>query len=168
MPEISVKNLWLKSRASNSPSSFSNLATRLHLPFCLLSCFICPMHCLPAVSYSDSLSVSLRWQSYYGAGFFKWTFTTASTLPRGTAALSSGFFRFRSACLHVAGFTRCWVNSYFWRISLKICLLQGDRWYRELRSRVPDAGGVSDSNARVQLFQDRRTTKIGRGFPARR
>lgn len=25
--------------------------------------------CLPAVSYSDSLSVSLRWQSYYGAGF---------------------------------------------------------------------------------------------------
>ena len=35
--------------------SIDNLATRLHLPFCRLSCFICPMHCLPAVSYSDSL-----------------------------------------------------------------------------------------------------------------
>ena len=64
-----VKSPWLKSRASDSPSGFSSLATRLHLPFCLLSCFICPMHCLPAVSYSDSLSASLRWQSYYGAGF---------------------------------------------------------------------------------------------------
>ena len=94
------------------------------------------MHCLPAVSYSDSLSVSLRWQSYYGAGFFKWTFTTASTLPRGTVASLSGYFLFRSACLYVTGFTRCWVNSYFWRISLQICLLQGDRWYRELRSHV--------------------------------
>ena len=48
---------------------FFSLTTRLHLPFCLLSCFICPMHCLPAVSYSDSLSESLHWQSYYGAGF---------------------------------------------------------------------------------------------------
>ena len=55
-----VKNPWLKSRASDSPSGFSSLATRLHLPFRILSCFICPMHCLPAVSYSDSLSVSLR------------------------------------------------------------------------------------------------------------
>ena len=27
------------------------------------------MHCLPAVSYSDSLSAPLRWQSYCGAGF---------------------------------------------------------------------------------------------------
>ena len=64
-----VKNPWLKSRASNNPSGFFSLATRLHLPFYLLSCFICPMHCLPAVSYSDSLSASLRWQSYCGAGF---------------------------------------------------------------------------------------------------
>ena len=64
-----MKNPWLKSRASDSPSGFFNLATRLHLPFCRLSCFICPMHCLPAVSYSDSLSVPLRWQSYCGAGF---------------------------------------------------------------------------------------------------
>ena len=55
-----VKNPWLKSRASDSPSGFSSLATRLHLPFYLLSCFICPMHCLPAVSYSDSLSAPLR------------------------------------------------------------------------------------------------------------
>ena len=64
-----VKNPWLKSRASDSPSGFFNLATRLHLPSYLLSCFICPMHCLPAVSYSDSLSAPLRWQSYCGAGF---------------------------------------------------------------------------------------------------
>ena len=55
-----VKNPWLKSRASDSLSGFSSLATRLHLPFYLLSCFICPMHCLPAVSYSDSLSAPLR------------------------------------------------------------------------------------------------------------
>ena len=55
-----VKNPRLKSWASDSPSGFFSLATRLHLPFYLLSCFICPMHCLPAVSYSDSLSVSLR------------------------------------------------------------------------------------------------------------
>ena len=38
---------------------FFSLTTRLHLPFCLLSCFICPMHCLPAVSYSDSLSADI-------------------------------------------------------------------------------------------------------------
>ena len=44
---------------------------------------------------------------------FKWTFTTASTLPRGTVASLSGYFRFRSACLYVTGFTRCLVNSYF-------------------------------------------------------
>ena len=44
---------------------------------------------------------------------FKWTLTTASTLPRGTVASLSGYFRFRSACLHVTGLTRCWVNSYF-------------------------------------------------------
>lgn len=56
---------------------------------------------------------------------FKWTFTTASTLPRGTVASLSGYFRFRSACLYVTGFTRCWVYSYFWRVSLKIYLLQG-------------------------------------------
>lgn len=55
-----VKNPRLKSRASDSPSGFFSLATRLHLPFYLLSCFICPMHCLLAVSYSDSLSASLR------------------------------------------------------------------------------------------------------------
>ena len=55
-----VKNPRLKSRASDSPSGFFSLATRLRLPFYLLSCFICPMHCLPAVSYSDSLSASLR------------------------------------------------------------------------------------------------------------
>ena len=66
---FSVKSPWLKSRDSDSPSGFSSLATRLYLPFYLLSCFICPMHCLPAVSYSDSLSVSLLWQSYCGAGF---------------------------------------------------------------------------------------------------
>ena len=54
-PRLLVKNPWLKSRASDSLSGFSSLATRLHLPFYLLSCFICPMHCLPAVSYSDSL-----------------------------------------------------------------------------------------------------------------
>ena len=64
-----VKNPWLKSRASDSPSGFFSLATRLRLQFYLLSCFICPMHCLPAVSYSDSLSAPLRWQSYCGAGF---------------------------------------------------------------------------------------------------
>ena len=44
---------------------------------------------------------------------FKWAFTTASTLPRGTVASLSGYFRFRSACLYVTGFTRCWVNSCF-------------------------------------------------------
>ena len=44
---------------------------------------------------------------------FKWTFTTAPTLPRGTVALLSGYFRFRSVCLYATGFTRCWVNSYF-------------------------------------------------------
>ena len=44
---------------------------------------------------------------------FKWTFTTASTLPRGTVASLSGYFRFRSDCLYVTGFTRCLVNSYF-------------------------------------------------------
>ena len=44
---------------------------------------------------------------------FKWAFTTASTLPRGTVASLSGYFRFRSACLYVTGFTRCLVNSYF-------------------------------------------------------
>lgn len=130
---INVKNPWLKSRASDSPSGFSSLTTRLHLPSYLLSCFICPMHCLPAVSYSDSLSASLRWQSYYGAGFFKWTLTTASTLPRGTVASLSGYFRLRSACLYVTGFARCLVNSYFWRISLQICLLQGDRQSVSLR-----------------------------------
>ena len=43
---------------------------------------------------------------------FKWTLTTAPTLPRGTAASLSGYFRFRSVCLHVTGFTRCFVNSY--------------------------------------------------------
>ena len=69
IPLLNVKNPWLKSRASDSLSGFSSLATRLHLPFYLLSCFICPMHCLPAVSYSDSLSAPLRWQSYCGAGF---------------------------------------------------------------------------------------------------
>ena len=59
-PSFQVKNPWLKSRASDSPSGFFSLATRLRLQFYLLSCFICPMHCLPAVSYSDSLSASLR------------------------------------------------------------------------------------------------------------
>ena len=44
---------------------------------------------------------------------FKWAFTTASTLPRGTVASLSGYFLFRSACLYVTGFTRCWINSYF-------------------------------------------------------
>lgn len=46
---------------------------------------------------------------------FKWTLTTASTLPRGTVVSLSGYFRFRSVCLYVTGFTRCWVNSYFWK-----------------------------------------------------
>lgn len=44
---------------------------------------------------------------------FKWTLTTASTLPRGTAASLSGYSRFRSACLYVTGFARYLVNSYF-------------------------------------------------------
>ena len=44
---------------------------------------------------------------------FKWTLTTASTLPRGTVASLSGYFHLRSACLYVTGFTRCLVNSYF-------------------------------------------------------
>ena len=66
---------WYRAPCSRVPDvdwgsqSIDNLATRLHLPSYLLSCFICPMHCLPAVSYSDSLSASLRWQSYCGAGF---------------------------------------------------------------------------------------------------
>ena len=67
---------------------------------------------------------------------FKWAFTTASTLPRGTVASLSGYFRFRSACLYVTGFTRCLVNSYFWRISLQICLLHGDRQSVSLRPGV--------------------------------
>ena len=92
---------------------FFSLTTRLHLPFCLLSCFICPMHCLPAVSYSDSLSDILTLTVLLRCRLFKWTLTTAPTLPRGTVASLSGYFRFRSACLHVTGFTRCWVNSYF-------------------------------------------------------
>lgn len=40
-------------------------------------------------------------------------FTTAPTLPRGTVALLSGYFRFRSVCLHVTSFNRYWINSYF-------------------------------------------------------
>ena len=51
-----VKNPRLKSRASDSPSGFFSLATRLHLPFYLLSCFICPMH-LPSGRVLLRLSV---------------------------------------------------------------------------------------------------------------
>ena len=92
---------------------FFSLTTRLHLPFCLLSCFICPMHCLPAVSYSDSLSDILTLTVLLRCRLFKWTLTTAPTLPRGTDTLLSGYFRLRSACLYVTGFTSCLVNSYF-------------------------------------------------------
>ena len=131
-----VKNQWLKSRAFDSPSGFFNLATRLHLQFYLLSCFICPMHCLPAVSYSDSLSDILTLTVLLRCRLFKWTLTTAPTLPRGTGTSLSGYFRLRSACLYVTGFTRCLVNSYFWRISLQICLLHGDRQSVSLRPGV--------------------------------
>ena len=108
-----VKNPRLKSRASDSPSGFFSLATRLHLPFYLLSCFICPMH-LPAGRVLLRLSVSiLTLPVLLRCRLFKWTFTTAPTLPRGTAASLSSHSRFRSACLYVTGFTCCWVNSYF-------------------------------------------------------
>ena len=108
-----VKNPRLKSRASDSPSGFFSLATRLHLPFYLLSCFICPMH-LPSGRVLLRLSVSiLTLPVLLRCRLFKWTFTTAPTLPRGTAASLSGYSRFRSACLYVTGFTCCWVNSYF-------------------------------------------------------
>ena len=108
-----VKNPRLKSRASDSPSGFFRLATRLHLPFYLLSCFICPMH-LPSGRVLLRLSVSiLTLPVLLRCRLFKWTFTTAPTLPRGTVALLSGYFRFRSVCLYATGFTRCWVNSYF-------------------------------------------------------
>ena len=110
---IGVKNPRLKSRASDSPSGFFSLATRLHLPFYLLSCFICPMH-LPSGRVLLRLSVSiLTLPVLLRCRLFKWTFTTAPTLPRGTVALLSGYFRFRSVCLYATGFTRCWVNSYF-------------------------------------------------------
>ena len=124
---VIVKNSWLKSRASDSPAGFYNLAIRLRLPFYLLSCFICPVHCLSAVSYPGSLTCTLVMPVLLRCRLYKWTFTTAPTLPRGTAALLSGYFRFRSACLYVTGFTRCLVNSYFWRISLSVYLLQGDQ-----------------------------------------
>lgn len=112
LPSI-VKNPRLKSRASDSPSGFFSLATRLHLPFYLLSCFICPMH-LPSGRVLLRLSVSiLTLPVLLRCRLFKWTFTTAPTLPRGTVALLSGYFRFRSVCLYATGFTRCWINSYF-------------------------------------------------------
>jgi len=108
-----VKNPRLKSRASDSPSGFFSLATRLHLPFYLLSCFICPMH-LPSGRVLLRLSVSiLTLPVLLRCRLFKWTFTTAPTLPRGTAASLSSHSRFRSACLYVTGFARYLVNSYF-------------------------------------------------------
>lgn len=108
-----VKNPRLKSRASDSPSGFFSLATRLHIPFYLLSCFICPMH-LPSGRVLLRLSVSiLTLPVLLRCRLFKWTFTTAPTLPRGTAASLSSHSRFRSACLYVTGFARYLVNSYF-------------------------------------------------------
>lgn len=107
---LNVKNPRLKSRASDSPSGFFSLATRLHLPFYLLSCFICPMHCLPAVSYSDSLSASLRWQSYCGAGFLSGLSPRLPRFPEVPllcylAISVSGVFVYMWPGLPVAGLT---------------------------------------------------------------
>ena len=105
-----MKNPWLKSRVSDSPSGFFSLATRLRLPSCLLSCFICPMHCLPAVSYSDSLSASLRWQSYCGAGFLSGLSPRLPRFPevpllRYLVIPVSGVFVYMWPVLPVAGLT---------------------------------------------------------------
>lgn len=105
----SVKNPRLKSQASDKKQK--PLFVGLRLAFI---CFL--LHLPDALPAGFSLTQALRrLPSYAGPPTVQALSGLSPRLPRfpEVPLLRYGYFRFRSVCLHVTGFIRCWVNSYF-------------------------------------------------------